>query len=200
MIEDLVKYYQNLLIVQYHDKQTAKSEIEVATKTFTGDDLMSQIVFDVDKSVGVQLDLIGKIVGLSRIVEGFTFINKYYSYNDYASPMDDASGRGMSDIGATVEAAFKDYDEARKSIYSMTDGQYRKMIRLKILQNNSVATNEFVDSSLFAIFGNGVVAKDNENMSIEITVQPQYEFEGRLAEYLGLLPKPIGVGLIVNYM
>lgn len=200
MIDDLVKYYQNLLIIQYHGKQTAKSEIELATKTFIGDDLMSQIVFDVDTSEGAQLDLIGKIVGLSRIVEGFTFANKFYSYNDYADPMADASGRGMSDIGAPVEAAFKDYDTARKSIYSMTDGQYRKMIRLKILRNCAVATNEYVDNSLFQIFSGGVVAQDNEDMTITITVQPQYEFEGRLAEYLGLLSKPMGVGLIVNYL
>lgn len=200
MISDLIKYYQNLLIVQYHDKRTAKSEIELAVKTFTGDDIIPQIIFDVDTSAGAQLDLIGKIVGLSRIAEGFTFANKYFSYNDYSDPMPDAQGRGYSDIGNPVDAIFKDYDESRKSIYSMTDGQYRKMIRLKILANNGIATNKYVDDSLYQIFGDGIKITDNEDMTLTITVQPAYELDGRLAEFLGLMPKPLGVGAIINYV
>lgn len=200
MISDLIKYYQNLLIVQYHNKRTAKSEIELAVKTFTGDNIIPQIVFDVDTSVGAQLDLIGKIVGLSRIAEGFTFANKYFSYNDYSDPMPNAQGRGYSDIGSPAEAIFKDYDEARESIYSMTDGQYRKMIRLKILANNGIATNKYVDDSLYQIFGDGIKITDNEDMTLTITVQPAYELDGRLAEFLGLMPKPLGVGAIINYV
>lgn len=200
MISDLIKYYQNLLIVQYHNKRTAKSEIELAVKTFIGDNIIPQIIFDVDTSVGAQLDLIGKIVGLSRIAEGFAFANKYFSYDDYSDPMSNAQGRGYSDIGNPVDAIFKDYDEARKSIYSMTDGQYRKMIRLKILANNGIATNKYVDDSLYQIFGDGIKITDNEDMTLTITVQPAYELDGRLAEFLGLMPKPLGVGAIINYV
>lgn len=200
MISDLIKYYQNLLIVQYHNKRTAKSEIELAVKTFTGDNIIPQIIFDVDTSVGAQLDLIGKIVGLSRIAEGFTFANKYFSYNDYSDPMPNAQGRGYSDIGNPAEAIFKDYDEARKSIYSMTDGQYRKMIRLKILANNGIATNKYVCDSLYQLFGNGMRFTDNEDMTATLDIEPYLAFEGKLAEFLGLLPKPLGVQTIVNYL
>ena len=200
MISDLIKYYQNLLIVQYHNKKTAKDEIDLAVRTFTGDNIIPQIVFDVDTSVGKQLDLIGKIVGLSRIAVGFTFANRYFSYNDYDDPMSDASGRGYSDVGSPVEASFKEYSEATKYIYSMSDGQYRKMIRLKILANNGIATNRYVDDSLYQLFRGGVKITDNEDMTVTITVQPAYEFEGRLAEFLGLMPKPLGVGAIINYL
>ena len=119
MINDLIDYYTSLLIVQYHGKSTAQQEIALATKTFTGDNVIPQIVFDVDTAVGAQLDLIGKIVGLSRIAEGFEFGAIYYSYNDYAEPMPDASARGMSDVGDPIIAPFKDFEEVRKSIYSM---------------------------------------------------------------------------------
>lgn len=200
MINDLIAYYQGLLIIQYHENPNARAEIKLATETFTGDDIFSQIVFDVDTSVGVQLDLIGKIVGLSRIAEGFTFANIYYSYNDYADPMTTPQGKGMSDIGSPVEAIFKDYESAKKSIYSMTDGQYRKMIKLKIILNNAVATNQAIDDSLFKIFGNSITIVDNLDMTETITVQPSMEFEGRLAEYLNLFPRPLGVGLTVNYV
>lgn len=202
MIEDLVKYYQNLLVIQYHESPTAKAEIELAVKTFTGDDILSQILtaFDVDTAVGKQLDLIGKLVGLPRKVDGFTFANVYYAYNDYADPMSDAQGHGFSDIGSPVQAIFKEYENALRSIYDMTDGQYRRMIKMKILLNNSVATDKAIDDSLFEVFGNGISMVDNGDMTITATVQPKYEFDGRLAEYLKLYPRPLGVGLTINYL
>lgn len=200
MIDDLIKYYQNLLIVQYHGKSTAQQEIALATKTFTGDDIIPQIIFDVDTSVGAQLDLIGKIVGLSRIAEGFEFGMVYYSYNDYSEPMPDASARGMSDIDNPVTAPFKDFEESRKSIYRMTDGQYRAMIKLKIFENNGIATNKYVCDSLYQLFGNGMRFTDNEDMTATLDIEPSLEFEGKLAEFLGLLPKPLGVQTIVNYL
>lgn len=200
MIDDLIDYYTSLLIVQYHGKSTAQQEIALATKTFTGDDIIPQIIFDVDTSVGAQLDLIGKIVGLSRIAEGFEFNTVYYSYNDYSEPMHDASARGMSDIDNPVTAPFKDFEESRRSIYRMTDGQYRAMIKLKILGNNGIATNKYVCDSLYQLFGNGMRFTDNEDMTATLDIEPSLEFEGKLAEFLGLFPKPLGVQTIVNYL
>ena len=200
MISDLIKYYQNLLIVQYHGKSTAQQEIALATKTFIGDNIIPQIIFDVDTSVGAQLDLIGKIVGLSRIAEGFEFGRVYFSYNDYADPMNDPAHKGYGDIGEPVMAGFKDYTTVRKSIYNMSDRQYRAMIKLKIFANNGIATNKYVCDSLYRIFGNLVNFVDNEDMTATLSVQPSIEFEIRLAEFLGLLPKPLGVQTIVNYL
>lgn len=200
MIKDLIDYYTSLLIVQYHGKSTAQQEIALATKTFTGDDIIPQIMFDIDTSVGAQLDLIGKIVGLSRIAEGFEFGRVCFSYNDYADPMNDPAHKGYGDIGKPVMAGFKDYTSVRKSIYSMSDGQYRAMIKLKIFDNNGIATNKYVCDSLYRIFGNLVNFVDNEDMTATLSVQPSIEFEIRLAEFLGLLPKPLGVQTIVNYL
>lgn len=200
MINDLIKYYQNLLIVQYHNKKTAKDEIDLAVRTFTGDNIIPQIIFDVDTSVGKQLDLIGKIVGLSRIAEGFEFGRVYFSYNDYSDPMSDPAHKGYGDIGNPVMAGFKDYSTVRKSMYSMSDRQYRAMIKLKIFANNGIATNKYVCDSLYQLFGGLMTFVDNEDMTATLTIHPSIEFEGRLAEFLGLLPKPLGVQTIVNYV
>lgn len=200
MIDDLIKYYQNLLIVQYHGKSTAQKEIALAVKTFTGDDIMSQIVFDVDTSVGDQLDLIGKIVGLSRFAEGFEFGRIYFSYDNESDPMAEPEHKGYSDIGKPVPAPFKNFTKVRKSIYSMTDEQYRAMIKLKIFANNGIATNKYVCDSLYEIFGTNMTFVDNEDMTATLTIQPKIELEGRLAEFLGLLPKPLGVETIVNFV
>lgn len=202
MIEDLVKYYQNLLVIQYHEVPTAKAEIELAVKTFTGDDILSQILtaFDVDTAVGKQLDLIGKIVGLPRKVDGFTFHLIYYAYDGLVKPMKNPEGHGLSDIGAPVAAIFKEYENALRSIYDMTDSQYRRMIKMKILINNSVATDKAIDDSLWEVFNGGISMVDNGDMTITATVQPEYEFDGRLAEYLKLYPRPLGTSLTINYL
>lgn len=202
MSVDLSTYYQNLLITQYHEKPKAKAEIALGAKTFTGDWLMTDIpdIVDVDTAEGTQLDLIGKIVGLSRIANGFVYGENYYSYDDESDSMAHPEAKGMSDIGSPVEARFKDYEEVRKSIYTMTDGIYRKMIKLKILQNNTRATLKDIDDGLFQIFGNDIKVTDNFDMTGDITVASNATEMGSLAYFLKLYPRPLGVYLDISYL
>lgn len=202
MSVDLSTYYQNLLITQYHEKPKAKAEIALGAKTFTGDWLMTDIpgIVDVDTATGTQLDLIGKIVGLSRVANGFVFGTNFYSYDDEADPMAHPEAKGMSDIGSPVEARFKDYEEVRKNIYTMTDGIYRKMIKLKILQNNTRATLKDIDDGLFKIFGNDITITDNFDMTGDITVAANATEMGSLAYFLKLYPRPLGVYFDISYL
>ncbi|MEE0059278.1 MAG: DUF2612 domain-containing protein [Acutalibacteraceae bacterium] len=199
---DLRKYYSNLLTVQYHEKEKAVSEIELGASTFAGDWVLGDIadITDVDTAVGKQLDLIGKIVGLSRIAQGFTFGIPYYSYDDEGDPMHNPEGRGFSDIGHKVQAQFKDYEEARKTIYEMSDGSYRNMLKLKILSNNSRGTLKEIDDGLYQIFGTNVTIVDNMDMTATITVQRSSELDGRLADFLHLFTRPLGVSLEIIYL
>lgn len=192
---DLSKYYSNLLIVQYHEKPKAQAEMELGAKTFSGDWLMSDIpsIVDVDTAEGAQLDLIGKIVGVSRIAQGFVYGENYYSYDDEADAMLHPENKGMSDIGNPVLAKFKDYEEVRQSIYTMTDTMYRKMIRLKILKNNIRATGKEIDDGLYNVFGSAIKIVDNYDMTGTVQIQEIAEEEGRLAFFLNLFPRPLGV-------
>lgn len=199
---DLSNYYSNLLIVQYHEKEKAVEEIKLGASTFAGDWVLGDFLdmIDVDKAVGKQLDLIGKIVGLSRIAQGFTFGIPYYSYNNEADPMHTPEQRGFSDIGHKVQASFKDYEESRKTIYEMSDGSYRAMIKLKIQSNNSRGTLKEIDEGLYRIFGTNVTIVDNFDMTATITVQRNTELDGRLADFLHLFTRPLGVSLEIVYL
>lgn len=70
---ELIAYYADLLIFQYSSKANSVATIKAAVKPV----IMNQIVlavqdaFGVTTAVGVQLDVIGKYVGVSR--NGFTF-------------------------------------------------------------------------------------------------------------------------------
>ena len=68
VVDDLVLYYQNLLIKQYHDKPNAKATIDAVARQLLADWVYIQVrdAFDIDTSVGVQLDVIGKYEGLDR--------------------------------------------------------------------------------------------------------------------------------------
>lgn len=199
---DLSAYYKNLLIVQYHNKDKAQAEIALGSSTFAGDWVMSDIpsIVDVDTAEGKQLDLIGKIVGVSRTAQGFVYGENYYSYDDKADTMLHPENKGMSDIGNPVAAKFKDYEDIRQSIYTMSDTMYRKMIKLKILKNNIRATGKEIDDGLYKIFNDAITITDNYDMTGTITVQEVADEAGKLAYFLGLFSRPLGVSLDIVYV
>ena len=67
-VEVLSSYYQNLLIKQYHDKTKAKGTIDALVTQAFADWVYPQVrdAFDIDTAVGVQLDTLGKYVGVDR--------------------------------------------------------------------------------------------------------------------------------------
>jgi len=67
----LVTETTNLLIKQYWEKPKAKAEIEFRAQTWqTVSDFLAALdpAFDLDNAVGAQLDVLGRIVGISRNV------------------------------------------------------------------------------------------------------------------------------------
>ena len=198
----LLNYYAGLLIIQYANKTKASADVKLGCSIYTGDFLIGDIenAFDIDTAVGDQLDLIGKLVGLPREAYGFDFGIKYFAEDDYDDPMIDSKGYGFSDVDAPTEAIFKDYDVTRHSIYAMSDFQYRKMLKLKVVLNNGVSTDKQFDSILYEVFGTGITVVDNLDMTGTITVQREYKLEGKLIEFLKLFPKPLGVEMTINYL
>lgn len=202
MSVDLRDYYANLLIIQYHNKGRAKQEIALGSQTFAGDWLLTEIpeMVDVDKAVGAQLDLIGKIVGVDRQANGFTYGTIFFAYDDYEKPLGESSkGRGFSDIDKINYAPFKDYENVYSAMYTIFDGNYRSMIKLKILSNNSDGSLKSIDEGLYQIFGDSIKMVDNFDMTCTIYVDESAALNGRLADFLNLFTRPLGVGLNIVY-
>lgn len=200
---ELLNYYAGLLIVQYAKKRKAIADVKLGCNTYTGDFLITNIdgIFDIDTAIGEQLDYIGKIIGLSRVADGFDFGLKYFAENDYVDPMyNGGEGQGYSLVNQPTEAIFKDYTVVRRSVYAMTDNQYRKMLKLKVVINNGVATYKQYDDILYEVFKGGITVVDNEDMTGTLTVQRPYKLEGKLAEFLKLLPTPLGVKITIDYL
>lgn len=71
--QELIDYYANLLIIQYLGQPKAYATIQNLVKPVIMDQLpvAVQDAFSLDTAVGVQLDVIGKYVGVTRTGMGF---------------------------------------------------------------------------------------------------------------------------------
>lgn len=200
--DDLIKYYQNLLIIQYHNKPKAKNEAGIRARNAAGDFIFLDWWknFDVDQAVGRQLDLIGKIVGLERNVCGFDFLSNYFSLNDVDNLMPSPIDHGFSTPEMPIKGGMRDVLQSSRSRYAMNDSQYRTMIKLKISYNNAVNTNKFIDDEIYRLFGKDVIITNNFDMTMTVTVTQEQSTNIKIAEFLGIFIVPLGVKAIYNYL
>jgi hypothetical protein len=66
--DEIAEYYADLLILQYRDRPKARAEIKSLVLPYIMDQLplAVQNAFNISDAVGVQLDIIGKYVGVTR--------------------------------------------------------------------------------------------------------------------------------------
>lgn len=141
-----------------------------------------RIMYDIDRAVGNQLDVIGRIVVVSRnFVENVTLNPGLFAEPD---------GSEFGDESAIFSSLNIDSDTV------MSDDIYRLVIKSKIIKNNSDAT---IESILFGLnfllpTANFLRLVDNEDMSFSA------EFYGEISELqrwallnVNLIPRPQGV-------
>lgn len=192
-----VSDYRNLLIKQYWDKPKARAEIEFKAaryeKIFNW--LKSfPVEFDVDNAYGDRLDIVGKIVGVSRIVP--SIIPKLaFGFSDNS----DARGfdSKFSPVADTAPFASKfspDYTDL-----VLDDPNYYLFIKAKIAKNFGSpylvdVNNISIQDAVNTLFDGAAYVVDNYNMSINLYVSPEYNIDFLKAILsIGLLPKPQGV-------
>ena len=203
-MEELLKYYSNLLIVQYNGKPKAKATIEMLTKIIYGVSntplfLQIQNAFDWKTAIGNQLDIIGKWVGVNKTYQGLLFWGKtFLSYPKTSdlTPSDktDSLQHGYSDystfntdLGGTLT-----YNELQFVEQELDPESFRTVIGLKIIKNSIKLTAKNIDDAIWEYFGGEVYTTWT---SLKVT----YHFPDSLntimtvCKYKNVLPAPIGV-------
>ena len=189
--------YVNLLIKQYWEKPKANAEIEfkagVWRKTFEWIDSFSE-EFDLDNATGDRLDIIGRIVGIKRIVP-FVVPKIAFGFDE------NVSARGFDDKFSPLadRAPFQDKFERAYTSLQLDDTAYRFFIRAKISKNmggpyladdQGLAIQEVVGT----LFAGAAYVLDKKDMTLTLYVSPQYNLDIlRAILRLDLLPKPQGV-------
>jgi hypothetical protein len=196
--------YVNLLIKQYWEKPKANAEIAfkagVWRKTFEWIDSFSE-EFDLDNATGDRLDIIGRIVGISRTIP-FIVPKIAFGFDE------NTSARGFDDkfLQVADRATFQGKFERTYTDLQLDDSAYRFFIRAKISKN--VGGPYIVDDQGLSIqlavntlFDGLAYVIDRKDMTLNLYVSPQFNLDQlRAIIRLDLLPKPQGVryGVIVQ--
>ena len=164
--KQLIEYYQDLLIVQYHDKPKAKAMIKAEMEETLANllDIQVRDAFDVDTAVGVQLDIIGKWVGVDRIFKGQMFDNQAWfsltRYNEPTTPLQ--GGFSRFDNFDTLEGGFLTYDFIIATKSKINDTDFRLLIKLKIIRNNIKHSPKDIDEAMYKLFADTLYTVWNE--------------------------------------
>lgn len=145
--------YLDIARTRYTDqfKNSANFDILMIIWMFGFQDLQKEFISllsikDVDRAKGVQLDIIGDIVGQPRTLESIDSTGFFGFQSDPgAQPfgtLEDGSGGVYSSL----------YESGSAGTIALPDGSYRAFIKAKILSNNTGGTPEDVIAATMALF------------------------------------------------
>ncbi len=209
LIDELKKYYADLLVVQYQTPK-ARAEIELYASVLfpinqgSGNLLIKDVTngFDIDTAVGAQLDIIAIYVDLVISFLVFDYPAGLYlglvKYIDIDDPVPSDA------VGITDYAEFPDkdgrvllYDDIKVTLGRLPDEAYRTLLKLKIVTNHSNGSRRQISDSLYESFGDDIQLETGpEVMTIIYKYAKKYESLMDFAIEDNLLPKPAGVKVI----
>jgi hypothetical protein len=199
--QQVLDYYTSKLIVQYRTKPNALATIELLANLAFCDGLMEvePTCFDLETAVGAQLDILGRIVGVPREVYGLDLEHTFFNFTRYiAEPTSIGFGRYADDPYSAD--LFWRYNFLNSAVYTLTDVELLTLIKLKIILNNIYSSFKNLKEAIYDFFGSDIDVMDNKDMTLTYNIKTELTNAGAAAVFLGLLAKPAGVGLIVNYI
>lgn len=156
---------------------------------------------DIDKADGVNLDVIGDIVGIDRVIPESVQL-AFFGFSDNPAALVFGE-EGHPGIGGRL------YEEGEPFLTTtvLSNPEYRVLIRAKIVKNHARGTNEDVLNGLAFLFdadatGTQVNVTDVGGMAIQVGIGRWLSFmEKVLITSLDILPRPGGVRISqrVNY-
>lgn len=165
--DDLIAYYQALLIMQFVNKPNAAATVGA----FVGEGIADQIVqqvedgFDLDTAVGAQLDMIATYLGLQRNIVGFDASRLYFSHLEYGETSNSNLGFAPT-FGVDPSGYFFRYEDLAAQVYTLTDDELRRLCQLTARLHSSTLGLGELDAIIFDFFGDAVTLIDNRDMTI----------------------------------
>ncbi|PHS61058.1 MAG: hypothetical protein COB09_19105 [Thalassobium sp.] len=197
-MNEVIAYYINLLIIQYHNKPNAMGTIELLATEFLANNIYLDVqnAYNIDTAVGVQLDVLGKYADIDRFYYNFELTDNYFGFAD-AVDVGSVSANiiGFDDAAAPdKEGLFLSSDAVISNNLRLNDDSYRTLIKLRIIQNNSTHGVKPINDSLFEFFGTTVLMKDNYDMTMTYFIADVSNELISAVVQKNVLPRPAGVG------
>jgi len=195
-IDDLTKYYQDLLIIQYFNKPKARGVIGAFVGTLLADAIAISVRdgFALDTAVGQQLDFLGKLRGVTRY-SYLIDLNKTYVGIPSATDGAIASYMGLASYYDSALPPWwyvMSYDDF--TTHTLLDGEFRRVIKYLAKVHSSDHAYASLDALCYEFFGGNVDLVDNLDMTItyrHLTSDTDSFF--LIVKQMELLPKLAGV-------
>lgn len=142
--------YTSLIIAQYATKPRAKATIQALAddmkRSFDGA-LSVPDMLDIDTAGGVNLNIIGKIVGQDRVLTG-AVAREFFAFAGYAN----TKGFRRSDDSGSP---WYRHGDAVTASATLTNTEMRTLIRARCIKNFSSCTLDDVEKACERLFGTG---------------------------------------------
>ena len=205
-ITPILDYYKNLLIIQYHEKPKAQATIEALVRVILADGILLDIdnAFNLDTAVGVQLDTIGKYVGIDRFYNVTDPVD-YFAVTPYSESSPETHQKygfsNYSNFPMSVGNGTINYDTVITLGNQLNDADFRTLLKLKIARNYSNHSHKSIDAILYEFFGVNVYATSPNDMTMTFNITPAAPIGIiRAAIQKDILPRPLGVSATINML
>ena len=201
-VNEIVAYYANLLIIQYNGKPNATALITLMVDELIANGILLDVRdgYNLDTAVGTQLDVLGKYIGVNRNFQADDLTNMFSleTYTESDPTLEDRWGFvTYANYASVLENGVVNYQSVLTQNFQLNDDDYRTLLKLKIIQNYSNGSHQQIDDAMFEFFGNQVTVAQTGTMQMTYTVPFQLSAVLNAAITLGILPKPMGVQLIL---
>lgn len=206
--DELIAYYQELLIIQYQSLPNASATIAAFVRQQIADQIISTVrdgfnfPYEVgllpDTAQGVQLDAVATYRGASRQVFGLDLSHVYFQMPFYGQSDADTAPGFPSYGDSPINWYFLNYNDANSPIYFLRDDELCRLTQFRARVQSSFTSVEDVDDILFAFFGDNVAVFETGNLHllyIDLISDPDTLFG--IANATQSLPRPAGVKITV---
>lgn len=201
-LEEIKSWIKDLIIVQYKQSKKNRALIDLLVELIFANNLILQIrdlCLNVEESVGAQLDVVGKWVGVDRYYGGELWTHPYLSFPFYSTIKDSLYNQyqgGFSKYSNFADRdggflTYKTWQDVRTKINQMGDEYFRHLIKLKIIKNSINHTCKNIDDAIWK-WSNGNVYTTWGVMELTYHYTPLYKNIITLAQYKNVIPRPTG--------
>lgn len=199
-INEIVEYYSNLLIIQYHNKPKAKAMIELFVRELLANGIMFDVEngYNIETAVGKQLDVIGKYVYMDRYYQSLD-LEGFFSFALYDEDPISVDKIGFADYADSDKTGKTlTYGDVISQFGTLGNADFRTLLKLRIIQNNSNHSHKSIDDALFAFFGDDITVSQTGTMQMTYLVPASYKSLIEVAIQKDILPRPMGVQLLYS--
>lgn len=194
-LENTVQYYRDLLLYQYINAPKACATIDLLVSQALVDLLPIAVnaAFDIETATGTQLDILGEYIGFDRYVVALV-PRDYFVLDEYITgPANHYGLTTYADAAANIAVSMSSYVVYLDANFALEDEEYRLLLKLTILLNQSQNSTSEIASTIYTSFGAELVMSDQRDMSISYFVTENIARIVMIARDESLLPKPMGV-------